>query len=119
MDRYTPTAPGTKAPSAPRPGTGSGNVPFAPGVISGNYGQGQPAPLARQMPQGPPPQQGEPSGPGIPQQGGPPGMGGPPMGGMPQMPMVTPWPQIYVTLLDAWMKGIMDSTSKPLIGGMY
>lgn len=118
MDSYTPQTPGARSPSAPRPGTGSGNVPFAPGVISGNYQSSLNPPLARQMPAAPPPtQQGPPpeSVPGqVPQeqppQGPPPGMGG---GGP------TPWPMIYVTLLDGYMKAIMESVSKPLIGGMY
>jgi hypothetical protein len=117
MDNYTPQTTGARSPAAPKPGTGAGNVPFAPGVMSGNYQSSLNPPLARQMPQAPPSQQqGPPTSapPGQAPEAAPPQM--PPGGGMGGP---TPWPMIYVTLLDGYMKAIMESVSKPLIGGMY
>lgn len=110
------------APNAPTPGRGAGNVPFAPGIMSGkNLGQQtNPTPLARNAGPPPPPQRGTvpPSAPPGPQMapGGQPPMGGP-MGGM--MGPQNPWPQIYFQLLDVYLKALVDSTSKPMFGVMY
>jgi hypothetical protein len=121
-------------PSAGKPGMGGGNVPFAPGLMSGrNLGQAtNPQPLARQstgMARGNPPQsapppapQGQvpaaspqpPAPPANPDAGAAPGFTPPGM-----MGPTNPWPQIYMQLLDSWLKAIMASKDKPLIGGMY
>jgi hypothetical protein len=127
------------APAAGKPGMGAGNVPFAPGLMSGkNLGQQtNPTPLARQAiapprnatpqtapapaPKGQPPAPGrqQPQGPGMTAPQGidaatgtpftPPGMPGP----------TNPWPQIYYNLLESWLAAIVKSAEKPLIGGMY
>lgn len=130
------------APAAGKPGMGAGNVPFAPGLMSGrNLGQNtNPTPLARQStnasraatpsappspaPKGPVPR---PSPPGqalgVPPQTTAP-MGADAATGQPFTPPglpgpTNPWPQIYMKVLDSWLKAILDSANKPLIGGMY
>jgi hypothetical protein len=35
------------------------------------------------------------------------------------MPPANPWPQIYMQLLDSWLKAIIESANKPVIRGMY
>ena len=105
------------APNAPRPGSGAGNVPFAPGVMSGNLGQSaNPVPLARQSGPPAPPQTGSAPSPAPPGQPGMPGM--PPMPA-PMMQPQNPWPIIWSQLLDAYLTALMESTKKPMIGGMY
>jgi hypothetical protein len=108
---------GAKAPGAASPGTGSGNVPFAPGLINGrNLGQQtSQAPLARQaggqgtvninVGGGPPPAKSEP--PQTPTS---------PMGG----PSIIS-PENYMKILDAYMNALLESvqSGKPLIGGIY
>lgn len=109
---------GAKAPGASNPGTGSGNVPFAPGMINGrNLGQQTTqAPLARQagggggvsinVQQGPPPAKPEtPQTPPTPQ---PQGAG-----------LITP--ENYMKILDTYMNALLESvqSGKPLIGGIY
>jgi hypothetical protein len=118
MDRTTVMT-GAKAPGAASPGTGSGNVPFAPGLINGrNLGQQtNQSPLARQAggqgtvninvgSGGPPPAR-----PATPPQ-------------TPAAPMAGPsiiTPDNYMKILDAYMNALLDSvqTGKPLIGGIY
>ncbi len=112
---------GAKAPGPSSPGGGSGNVPFAPGLMSGrNLGQQtNPTPLARSSgggggltvnlnTQGPPPERPTttPAGP-MPQQ-------------QPQQSQ-TLTPQFYMQVLDAYMNALLESTKsgKPLIGGIY
>lgn len=118
MDRTTVMA-GAKAPGAATPGTGSGNVPFAPGLINGRSlgQQTNQAPLAREAGgaggvninvQGSPP----PKPPGQPPQaGGPPG--GPGAG------IISP--ENYMKILDTYMNALLESvqSGKPLIGGIY
>jgi hypothetical protein len=109
---------GAKAPGPSTPGGGSGNVPFAPGLMSGrNLGQQtNTAPLARQAgggggvtlninSGGPPPEQ--------PAQT-------PQTPAMPQMPSVLT-PQNYMQVLDAYMNALLESvkSGRPLIGGIY
>jgi hypothetical protein len=115
-DRYTPQMNGAKAPSAGRPGQGRGNVPFAPGVMSGNLGQQtNQAPLARQVggarvmnPQKGPP------GPAQPQSGGPGGAAPPPPGNGSIID-----PMFYMKLLDDYMRALFDSAQKPFGGDIY
>lgn len=109
---------GAKAPGAATPGTGSGNVPFAPGLINGrNLGQQtSQTPLAREsgggggvninIAGGPPPAKPEtPQTPPSPQPGG--------------AGLITP--ENYMMILDTYMNALLDSvkSGKPLIGGIY
>lgn len=117
MDKTTVMA-GAKAPGPSTPGGGSGNVPFAPGLISGrNLGQQtNQAPLARQsgggggttinVQTGPPPA--KPETPQSPQMQNPQGAG-----------IISP--QNYMAILDSYMNALLDSVEngKPLIGGIY
>jgi hypothetical protein len=117
----TSTMRGAKAPGPSTPGGGSGNVPFAPGLMSGrNLGQQtNQAPLAREAGGGGgvtvnlPPQSAPPAGP----QGQPPAAAGPAGGGAGSV--LTP--QVYMAVLDAYMNALLESTKtgKPLIGGIY
>lgn len=110
--------PGAKAPGAASPGTGSGNVPFAPGLINGrNLGQQtNQAPLARQA-----------GGQGtvnINVGGGPPPAKGPAPAQTPTAPMAGPsiiTPENYMKILDAYMNALLESvqSGKPLVGGIY
>lgn len=113
---FTPSMAGGRANPAGSPGMGSGNVPFAPGVMSGNLGGGQP-PLARQTAgptvinigqQGPPPEQ----APGQVPQAGP---QAPPQAAMagPQMA------ELFINFLNAYMQALMNDTGKPIVGGIY
>lgn len=121
MDKNNMTMPGAKAPAPASPGMGRGNVPFAPGVMSGKLGMGEP-PLAREAigaaranpgpVEGPPPPgpQGE-AGSG----GGP---GGGPMG--PGIGMISP--QNYFNVLDALFEAIVRSTEESdgsIVTGIY
>lgn len=106
MDQ-TRTLSGSGAPPAGKPGMGAGNVPFAPGVMSGQLGQAtNPQQLARAtapqpgsaMPGSPP----SPSGPGQ-----PPAPGGGPMGGG----IINP--QVYFQVMNAWMESLIKATESP------
>jgi hypothetical protein len=111
MDRTnTLNSPAGAAPSAPQPGYGRGNVPFAPGIMSGNLGQQtNPQQLARatapqrQMAQPGMPPSAAPPGQGTPP-GGPPGMGG--MAG----PVINP--QVMIEFLNAYMNALMQAVQK-------
>ena len=114
MDR-TPTAMTPKAPGAATPGYGAGNVPFAPGVISGrNLGQ-QNTSAQTPHPQGgvtlnvnagPPPEK----GPGL-----------PPTPTGPMQPQTAISPEAYFKFLDAYMGALQEAvkSGKPLVGGIY
>ena len=62
---------GAKAPSAAQPGRGTGNIPYAKGMMSGQFGPQTTAPATPPTPQPAP-------GPASPPAAGPPGTGGPP-----------------------------------------
>ena len=114
MDQ-TRMAPGAKAPAAGRPGSGVGNVPFAKGIMSGNLGTNQPAPLARQSP-GNRVMNSQTSGPPPPAQNGQPGAvppGGPaaPPGGT-----MTINPEVYMQMMDAYFQAIMEAAEQPSFG---
>lgn len=110
----TPNMAGARANPAGNPGMGSGNVPFAPGVMSGQLGNTSPSPLARQM-----------SGPTVINIGG----GETPSPNQPgQVPQAQPQPsamagpqmaEMYVQFLDAYMKALLADTGKPIVGGVY
>ena len=116
MDRM-PAMPGAKAPGPATPGMGTGNVPFAPGLINGrNLGQQtNPAPLAREAAGGitlnlnTPPTSPENSGPSL--------SPTPPQG----MPQSIIGPEMYLKVLDTYMNALLESvqTNKPLVGGIY
>lgn len=119
MPQFVANAPGAKAPGASRPGMGAGNVPFAPGVMSGNLGQQtNTQPLARQVnqpqvapaqapPASQPPGQVPPAGP----------QGGGPMGPSPQ-PIN---PMFYINFLNMFWSKLQESVQngEPIIGGYY
>lgn len=114
MER-TPSMAGARANPAGNPGMGSGNVPFAPGVMSGNLGTNSPAPLARQM-----------TGSTVINIGGqgeapsanPPGQVPQPAPQQPSMagPMMA---QFFAEFLQAYMASLLRDVSKPIVGGIY
>lgn len=118
MPDFVANAAGAKAPSAGKVSMGAGNVPFSPGVMSGDLGMGGSAPLARQSPQPQVvPAQAPPaaSPPGqVPQAGG-----GPP--GMQQPGMQPINPQFYMQILNLYFEKLLDSTKTglPIVGGFY
>lgn len=118
MVGFTANAPGSaKAPGSSQAGTGAGNVPFAPGMMSGNFGQQtNQQPLARQVAQ---PQVAPASGPPAPQPPGQvpqPGQQDP--GGMGQQ--VQPVnPMFYMNFLNMFFGKLLESvqSGQPIIGG--
>ena len=107
---------GGGAPSAPRPGTGMGNVPYAKGMISGQFGP----PPGRSSAQPSPPQVSAPSGeqrPGGPSApGGPPGgapAGPPPPGPGQQNPYLDP--MFYFDVMGSLMGALMDAAESDSI----
>lgn len=111
------TMTGARAGGAPNPGRGTGNVPFAPGVVSGRFGP-QPPAGGPQRPAPPPPQASSVQAPQP--SGGPPAPGAAPPGGQPgglglQSPInsVTLQPQIYFELMGAIMSALIDAANAP------
>lgn len=106
--------PGARANPAGSPGMGSGNVPFAPGIMSGNLGGAGQAPLARQM-----------SGPTVINIGGqapsaqPPGQVPEPAPPSPAAMAGPQMAQFYAEFLQAYMQAMIADVSKPIVGGIY
>lgn len=116
MVGYTANAPGSaKAPSAGQPGMGAGNVPHAPGMMSGNFGQQtNQQPMARQVPQ---PQVAPASAPPAPQPPGQVPQPGVQPGMMGQVQPINP--QFYVSFLNMFFSKLQESvqTGQPIFGG--
>lgn len=105
---------GARAGGAPNPGRGTGNVPHAPGVMSGRFGP-QPQPGGPQRPV-PPPQASsvptpQPSGGPPSPAAAPPGGGG--LGLQSPINSVTLQPQIYFELMGAIMSALIDAANAP------
>lgn len=109
---------GSKAPAPAQAGTGGGNRPYAPGLMSGNNlgQQNTQTPLARQTMGGRPmvaPAQ-------PPAEAAPPGQAPPPAAPPGQAgPFVNP--AMYMQILDEYMKALIDATQNgnTLIRGLY
>lgn len=120
MDNYTGQVPGGRAAAVGKPGMGRGNVPFAPGVMSGkNLGQQtNNAPLARSS--------SAPRQMNTPQPGGRPALS-PGQGQQKAGPTAAPPPgngtvidpAFYMQLLNQYMEALFNSAKNPLIGGIY
>lgn len=109
----TDTAAGTGAKAAPIAGRGTGNVPFAPGMASGNFGpQGSPQ-------QGSPARVAAPRPPQQPQQEPTPQAAMPPGGAMGGMPPTHPFldPMFYFEVMDTLMQALTSAAEKPNIWG--
>ena len=109
---------GGGAPNAPRPGTGMGNVPFAKGMMSGQFG---PPPGRSASPPSAPPvsppsgeqRPGAPSPPGGPGGAGP--AGPPPPGPGQQNPYLDPL--FYFDILGALMAALVDASKSDTLFG--
>lgn len=111
MDRQgsplTQQMPGAMAPRAAQPGRGMGNVPYARGMMSGNFGEkntGGPAPLRASALPGP---ASAPAPPSQQPQGGAPGPAAPPPGmGAPPTPFLQPQFlfEVYAAIMDSFLK---------------
>ena len=113
MDRMQ-TMPGSRSPGPATPGSGSGNIPFAPGLMSGRtLGQ-----QAGTPPQTPHPQGGITLNVNSAPEAKPAAM--PPTPSPMQAPPLLS-PDTMLRVMDAYMNALLKSVEegKPLIGGIY
>ena len=100
---------GAKAPAAASPGMGTGNIPYAKGMMSGQFGP-QPSAPSRQAPPQPAPAPAQPSAAGPPGNGGPPPpMAAPPAGsGNPFLQ-----PDYYFEVMGSIMMALTSAAEAP------
>jgi hypothetical protein len=107
---------GARAPGAASPSRGTGNIPYAKGMQSGNFG---PQPQRGGAPDHPP-MAASPSGPPPQGSGPPPGMGGSPSGPPPPGPgQANPYldPMFYFDVMAAIMSALVGAAEQD--EGMY
>lgn len=106
-----------RAPAAARPGGGTGNIPYAKGLMSGAFGAITSRGPERTAPNEPIPGGASPPASAAPSGGGPPSpMGGPPMGGVPQGPGQTnPTldPTFYFDIQGMIMMALIQAAESP------
>ena len=99
---------GAMAPAAPQPGRGTGNIPYAKGMVSGTFGA---PPASAPRPTGGPPVEAMP--PGTPQplpaRGGPP----PPMAAPPPAAAQNPFldPMLYFDVMGSIMAALVTAAA--------
>ena len=110
----TDTMIGAKAPSAAQPGRGIGNIPYAKGMASGQFGS-RVAAIQSGQPTEPVP------GPASPPAQGPPASGGapPPMGPPPNLGARSPVldPMFYFDFMATYVQALLNAANSP--GGFY